>query len=156
MKKFIFGLLLGGFIGLSGGIYILPVLTAEAGLSPIQLAQQLAQVGPQKREGEFSRERQDSDAFHWGEGHITLGQNAIVFEGEIAPGPDYRLYLTPQFVETEADFIAIKAQSVQIGMVKSYDNFALSIPASVDISQYDSVIVWCEAFGQFITSAQLK
>jgi hypothetical protein len=79
-----------------------------------------------------------------------------VFEGQLAPGPDYRLYLTKQYVETEADFLAIKSSSVQVGMVKTYDSFALEIPVGIDSSEYDSVIIWCEAFGQFITSARLK
>jgi len=156
MYKFLFGLVVGGIIGLSGGIYLLPILTEEQGLSPIQLAQQLEQVGNVKREGVFDRERQDSDAFHWGEGHVTLGAHSVVFEGALAPGPDYRFYLTPQYVETEADFMAIKDQSAEVGMVKTFSDFALELPEGLDPSQYDSVIIWCEAFGQFITSAQLK
>ena len=47
----------------------------------------------------------------------------IWLDGEIAPGPDYRLYLTPSFVETEEGFLAIKAESWRIGAVKAFENF---------------------------------
>jgi hypothetical protein len=30
------------------------------------------------------------------------------------------------------------------------------VPADVDPSQYSSVIVWCESFGEFITAARYK
>jgi hypothetical protein len=43
-----------------------------------------------------------------------------------------------------------------IGDVKTFNNFAVSVPASVDLLQYNSVIVWCETFGQFITAGQYR
>jgi hypothetical protein len=30
------------------------------------------------------------------------------------------------------------------------------MPAGVDVSQYNAVIIWCETFGQFITSARYQ
>jgi hypothetical protein len=29
----------------------------------------------------FSRDRKDSDAFHWGEGEVSIGPDAITFIG---------------------------------------------------------------------------
>jgi hypothetical protein len=156
MKGFIFGIIIGALVGLVGGIYLLPILTAEEGLSATEISEQLIAIGTEKREGIFSKDRQGSDAFHWGEGIITVGADQVVFEGTMAPGPDYRLYLTPQFVETEEDFLAIKDASVAVGMVKSYQSFALPVGDSINPNDYDSVIIWCEAFNQFITSAKLN
>ena len=156
MKGFIFGMVIGGFLGLAGGIYLLPILTAEEGLSAIEISKQLKVIGTKKREGTFSKDRLDSDAFHWGEGIITVGEEQVIFDGDMAPGPDYRLYFTPKFVETEADFLAIKDASAMVGMVKSYQSFALPISDDINPEDYDSVIIWCEAFGQFITSAKLN
>ena len=80
----------------------------------------------------------------------------MTFAGRIAPGPDYRLYLSPEFVETEAAFLALKPAMVQLGPVKTFENFVVSVPEGVDPSEYNTVIVWCEAFGEFITSAQYR
>ena len=32
----------------------------------------------------------------------------------------------------------------------------VSLPDGVDIETYDSILVWCEAFGEFITAATYK
>ena len=147
--KFFAGLVIG--FGL--GVYFLPILTAEKGLDDSQLAQLSQSI---ERQGTFVRELEDSDAFHWGEGTINVSVSQIWLEDKIAPGPDYRLYMTPQFVETEADFMAIKDQSVQVASIKAFENFAVDVPMNVDVSAYPALLIWCEAFGEFITSASLS
>ena len=87
---------------------------------------------------------------------MFIGPDSISFMGELAPGPDYRLYLSPEFVETEADFGRLKDRMVQIGDVKTFENFLLAIPPDINPADYTSVIVWCETFGEFITSAQYQ
>ena len=44
----------------------------------------------------------------------------------------------------------------EIGDVKTFENFLVSVPAGVDINDYSSVIVWCESFGEFITAARYR
>lgn len=138
----------GGFMM---GIYLLPIITAPS-------APKFSSLEPtiQSREfrGQFSRERVDSDLLHWGEGEVSINADNIVFLGKLAPGPDYRLYLSPVFVETEADFNRLKSSMVQVGEVKTFENFMIPIPVGVEPSQYTSLIVWCETFGQFITSGR--
>ncbi|MGC6537533.1 MAG: DM13 domain-containing protein [Candidatus Puniceispirillaceae bacterium] len=146
--KFIAGLIIG--FGL--GVYLLPILTAEKGLDDAALASLSASV---ERQGQFVRDLQDSDAFHWGEGQINVSADQIWLDGKIAPGPDYRLYMTPRFVETEADFLAIKSQSVQVASIKAFENFSVEVPMTVDVTAYPALLIWCEAFGQFITAAEL-
>ena len=137
-------------IGFALGIYFLPILTAPD--SPdIQVVQSTAEIA--QYSGEFRRDLQDSDAFHWGEGTIHVGRDSIVFDGELSPGPDYRLYLSPSFVETESDFEALKSQMIEVGPVRTFENFQVDVPASVDPSRYSAAIVWCESFGEFITAA---
>ena len=65
-------------------------------------------------------------------------------KGKLAPGPDYKLYLSPEFVETEADFLRLKPRTIRIGDVRTFANFLVSIPPNVDPMTYTSVIVWCE------------
>lgn len=140
-------------IGFAGGIYALPILIAP----PAPDSAQIAEIAGQREfVTTFSRDRRDSDAFHWGEGEVSIGPDAVSFMGSLSPGPDYRLYLSPTFVETEADFDRYKATMVQVGDVKTFENFIVQIPNGVDPSQYRAVIVWCESFGEFITSGQYQ
>ncbi len=152
----IFVLMTGGVSGFGLGIYLLPILVAEEGLSQSELTQLSAQPQDQIRRGIFIRDLPGSDAFHWGEGEIFASPERIWLDGRIAPGPDYRLYLTKGQVKTKAEFLAIKSQALQIAPVKAFENFSLSVPDGLDISAYDSVVIWCEAFSAFITSAQLR
>jgi hypothetical protein len=144
---------LAAAIGFALGIYLLPILTAAE--SPdIEVIQSVA--GAAEFTGEFRRDLEDSDLFHWGEGTLYVGSDSIAFEGRLAPGPDYRLYLSPSFVETEDDFEALKSEMVQVGLVNTFENFMLQIPASIDPADYRAAIVWCESFGQFISAAEYR
>ena len=145
-----------GATALSGfalGIYLLPILVAPA---PPDLMAVEATLSNPLFTTEFERQREDSDALHWGEGQLRLYSDTIVFEGELAPGPDYRLYLTPKFVETEADFLALKDQSVEMGAVRNFDGFVLNNAFAVNDPRYTTAVVWCETFGQFISSGQYR
>jgi len=87
---------------------------------------------------------------------VSISARRISFSGEIAPGPDYRLYLTPRLALDEESFLAIKADSAYVGDVKTFDNFIIELPENVDLSAYKAVIVWCESFGEFITAAEYR
>ena len=140
-------------IGFVLGIYLLPILIAPEG--PAE--QDVRSVADSSQfTAEFRRDLEDSDALHWGEGTLYVGPDSIALEGRLAPGPDYRLYLSPEFVETEADFEALKSQMVEVGPVRTFDNFMVSVPDSIDPSAFRAAIVWCESFGQFITAAQYR
>ena len=76
--------------------------------------------------------------------------------GELAPGPDYKLYLSSTFVETEVEFNRLKGSMLRVGDVKTFENFAVKLPEGVDLTQYNTVIVWCETFGEFITAAKYR
>ena len=102
------------------------------------------------------RDLPGSDGLHWAYGVIMVNADRIWLDGKIAPGPDYRLYLTPKYVETGAGFQNIKAQSIQIGPVKAFENFSLDLPDGLDATNYRAVLIWCEAFEQFITAAELR
>ena len=145
-----------GAIGVAGfalGIYALPILIAP----PSPSAAEIANMANEARfSAEFIRHLKDSDALHWGEGKVTVGDRHIAFSGELAPGPDYKLYLSPEFVETEAAFNQRKASMVRIGDVKTFTNFMVAVPGDINVAEFNTVIIWCETFGQFITAAQYR
>ena len=140
-------------VGVALGIYLLPILTA----APAPDAEALRASTEQATfTGTFRRDLTDSDALHWGEGRLYVGADTIAFQGRLAPGPDYRLYLSPAFVDTEADFASRRAEMVEVGPVRSFGDFMLPVPKSIDPAQFSAAIVWCESFGQFITAAEYQ
>ena len=142
-----------GIAGFGAGIYALPILTAP----PAPGEAKIKAMSPQaKYTGQFRKDLKDSDALHWGEGTVSISSKFITLLGNLAPGPDYKLYLSPEFVETEADFNRLKTTMVRVGDVKTFDNFIVEVPPGIDPSNFNSVIVWCESFGQFITSAKYR
>jgi hypothetical protein len=145
--------LVAAALGFALGIYVLPILTAPPAPSRAEIASEAASA---RYTGTFRRDLADSDALHWGEGTVSITARNIVLDGELAPGPDYKLYLSPEFVETEADFHRLKPRMARIGDVKTFRNFAVPVPEPVDPSRYTTVIVWCETFGQFITAAKYR
>ncbi|CAA0110558.1 Uncharacterised protein [BD1-7 clade bacterium] len=142
-----------GAVGFGIGIYTLPILTAPPAPSEIEIEQTSSQA---KYRAEFKRDLAGSDAFHWGEGEVSLGDKYITLNGELAPGPDYKLYLSPEFVETETEFERLKDSMKLVGDVKTFKNFTVDVAPNIDISKFNTVVVWCETFKEFITSAKYQ
>ncbi len=140
-------------VGFAGGIYVLPILTAPPAPASAELDQAQAAARYQAR---FDRNHPGSDSLHWGDGEIFISPRQIVHRGRLAPGPDYRLYLTPELVANKAAFASIKPRSVQVGEVKGFSGFILGVPQHIDIEAYTSVLIWCEAFSQFISAARYR
>ena len=140
-------------MGFGLGIYLLPILIAP---DPPTTAQVREQADDARFAGRFRRNLEDSDALHWGEGAVIIGRNAIALEGRLAPGPDYRLYLSPEFIETETDFNRLKPSMTEVGRISTFQNFVVALPPTIDPAEYSAVIVWCESFGQFITAAEYR
>ena len=140
-------------IGFAAGIYALPILTAPAAPTSSEMA---AAVEQAQFTGTFSRDLPGSDLLHWGEGTVSIGREYVSLDGKIAPGPDYRLYLSPTFVQTEAEFAQHQASMVKVGNVRTFENFVVPVPGSIDPAAFNTVIVWCESFDEFITAAQYQ
>ncbi|MCB1737013.1 MAG: DM13 domain-containing protein [Gammaproteobacteria bacterium] len=139
--------------GISIGIYLLPILTAP----PSPDAATIASIADTARyHGQFRRDLPGSDLLHWGQGRVSVSDTAIAFSGELAPGPDYKLYLAPRFIQTAEEFLEVKSASIQVGEVRSFDGFVLKRDASVDIDAYDTIVIWCETFNKFITAARYR
>ncbi|MED5510026.1 MAG: DM13 domain-containing protein [Pseudomonadota bacterium] len=155
MKKLLLllshGLFLG--IGFAVGIYLLPILTQP----PAPDDKQVGEVASKALfTGHFSPNLEDSDALHFGDGTFYISDKAISFDGRIAPGPDYRLYLSPVFVETKADFEANKDKMIQAGEVRTFNNFMVNLSSEINPADYNSAIIWCESFSIFITAGRYQ
>ncbi len=140
-------------LGFALGVYFLPILTAPDGPDKAMLAK-TAETALFK--SEFKRGLKGSDFLHWGEGALSVSATKITHQGKLAPGPDYKLYLLKNFAEDEASFEKIKSEAVRIGDIKTFDGFLVNVPDGVDVKEYNTVVVWCEAFGEFITAAKYQ
>lgn len=137
--------------GFGLGIYALPNLIAQR-MPVTDLA--ATKVDKPLFTGQFVRNLEDSDFLHWGEGKVTISATQFTLEGRLAPGPNYKLYFSPRFVETEAEFNQYKSQMVVAADIMRFENVTVDLHKSVDPTAFNSVIIWCEAFGEFITAAR--
>ena len=140
-------------LGLGLGIYLLPILTTPKSVD-IDKIIKLEKNALYKTL--FVKDLKGSDLFHWGEAKVTVSKNEIIVNGSIAPGPDYKLYLTKEFAEQEEEFLSIKDKSRYVAEVKTFKNFVITVPEDIDINDYNTIVIWCESFSEFITAAKYK
>ena len=98
-----------------------------------------------------------SDPVHYGKGKVSVYERTVFLEGdfEVGPGPAFHVYLVPKAaIRTNAD---LKEQMfVDLGGLRAFKGSQrYPIPAGVNLKNYPSVIIWCEAFGVLITPADL-
>ncbi len=115
------------------GVYTLPIMTQPPASSHTEI---LAISKAATYKGQFKKELKDSDALHYATGEIYFTDNHIAFVGEIAPGPDYRLYLAKTFIETEADFKVQKHTMVEIANINQFSQFVQPKYRQVDLSSF--------------------
>ena len=139
--------------GVALGIYLLPILVAPPSPTAAEIG---AIAGGARFTGEFRRDLAGSDLLHHAEGAVAIGRAAVAFQGRVTPGPDFRLYLSPGFVETKDEFLALRSRMVQVGAVRSFENFIVPLPGDVDPAAFDTLVIWCESFEQFISAAKYR
>lgn len=139
--------------GFALGIYLLPIITAPPSPDQAMLEESARSA---LYAAEFRRDLKGSDFLHWGEGTVSVSADRIAHRGSLAPGPDYKLYLVPEFVEDEDQFEAVRSSAIRLGDIKTFDGFLVEVPPSVDIESYTTVLVWCETFGEFISAARYR
>ena len=142
-----------GAVGFGLGIYALPILIAPPAPTDAEVQTRNSAA---LYSGEFTRDLKGSDRLHWGEGTVSVGNQFITLMGSLSPGPDYKLYLSPTFVETEADFNHAKSTMVRVADIKTFENFSVALPGNIDPAKYTTVIIWCETFGEFISAAKYR
>ena len=161
--------LIGAVMGFAGGIYALPIIiahnNAEQNQSTPSKTKTVMMGGGQSTQtnktytGTFNPDAADSDFLHRGWGDITISDGTIKFHENVklTPGPDYRLYAIPTYTEQESQFLTQKPNAIEIAQIKQFDGQQFfPLPEGMDISKYQAILVWCEAFKQFITVAKLS
>jgi hypothetical protein len=140
-------------LGFVAGNYMLPIIVEPKPPS----VSQLKTVSTNARfTTQFKKNLKGSDFLHWGTGKVSITDKQLAFEGELAPGPDYKLYLAPEYVETEAAFLKIKGHSLKVADVRSFHGFIVDLPPNVDLTKFNTVVIWCETFKQFISAGRYR
>jgi len=154
----ILGLIIGLAIGIGGTIIVYPFI-----FPPPEVNERVADINSKTlaASGEFIHPNPD-DPIHWGKGGVSIYQqenlNEVYFESdfEVGPGPAYHVYLSSGTdIKSNDDFN--NAGNLDIGTLKSFKGSQIyRPPADTNMEEYKSVVVWCVAFGQLITSANLN
>ena len=90
-------------------------------------------------------------------GGLTLYDDLLHLESdfEVGPGPKFHVYLVPSdSVTPDSDVEA--TMFVDLGRLRAFkgsQNYI--VPAGVSLSNYGSVVIWCEQFGVLISPAKL-
>lgn len=156
---FIVGMIVGTAIGLAAGLIVFPFVFAP----PPATEQRSASDQVQRATGSFIH-ADPSDPFHWGKGSVTLFDGAVFLQPdfEVGPGPKYHIYLSrssAEAIRTAEDKNAAAQDGLgpDLGRLRSFQGSQrFEIPAGTDLSQYNSVTVWCQTFNVLITVADLK
>ena len=100
-----------------------------------------------------------ADDFHQGSGTATVyelenGSNVLRFEDfEVTNGPDLHVLLVPNDAPVDRDDLT---GYVDLGELKgNIGNQNYEIPPDIDISEFGSIVIYCEPFHVLFASASL-
>lgn len=98
----------------------------------------------------------DADEFHRGSGTATIyeqpnGQRVLRFEGfDVTNGPSLSVYLAKNGADVSEGF-------VNVGKLKgNKGNQNYEIPADVDLTTFNTVVIWCVPFKVTFATAELQ
>ena len=156
---FIAALVLGAFAGFALGIFVYPYIFLADIVATDKVPDKPAGEAPRKvlARGKFIHAN-PSDPIHYGKGGVTVYEGVLHLEAdfEVGPGPKFHVYLVPEKEVVPSTNVA-RTMFVDLGRLKAFkgsQNF--DIPAGVEISNFGSVVIWCEQFGVLISPARLS
>ncbi|UCF75948.1 MAG: DM13 domain-containing protein [Betaproteobacteria bacterium] len=159
MGKYIVVFLIGGLLGTAAGfalgIFVYPYIF----LADIVGMERVESAGARKvvARGTFVHAN-PSDPIHYGKGGVTVYQNLLHLESdfEVGPGPKFHVYLVPEKNVTPSTKVET-LMYVDLGRLKAFKGSQnYPIPAGVDLSRYETVVIWCEQFSVLVSPAALK
>ena len=136
----------------------------KSDISPAQVVDSAAQMPDEQmdealqlQQGQFK----DADSFHKGAGSATIyqlsgGERVLRFEDfSVTNGPDLHVLLAAHPNPASRD--DVHEAYIDLGPLKgNVGNQNYDIPADVDLSQYQSVVIYCEPFHVVFATATLN
>ena len=153
IAAFLVGGLVGVPVGVGVGFYIFPFVFPPAAATETLAATEVATT---VATGTFIHAN-PSDPVHYGRGHVRVTEQSVFLESdfEVGPGPAYRVYLVAAPDVRKASDVT-GSRFISLGTLKSFKGGQrYAIPAGTDLSQYKSVVIWCEQFSVLISPADL-
>ena len=161
MRRFWRGLLIfvtGGLFGTAFGValgffffpFVFPPPPAVETLTEIERSRVLAT-------GTFIH-ADPSDPVHWGRGTVSVSEHTVFLEPdfEVGPGPAFHVYLVPK-ASIRASSQLAGTPFVDLGGLRAFKGSQrYPIPAGLNLKDYPSVIIWCQAFSVLISPADLE
>lgn len=155
LVAFAAGGVLGTGFGVALGFFLFPFV-----FPPPPAADQLTDTdrrNPIVAEGKLIHAN-PSDPIHWGKGSVTVRQDSVFLgsDFEVGPGPKFHVYLVPKAqIRTSGD---VSGQMfVDLGRLRAFKGSQrYAIPPGLDLTKFQSVIIWCEQFSVLISPADLK
>ena len=132
------------------GIAMIAALVMSVVTTPIENA-----FAEKAAPDEISSTFKGADFFHNAEGIATIitredGSKTLQFGDDFksTPGPDVYVYLATD--DRASEFVSLGKIQHNDG-AQEYD-----IPVGTDLSKYDKVLIWCQAFGVLFGTAELS
>jgi hypothetical protein len=159
MKNLIIGVVIGGILGaiagFASGLFVYPYLF----LADVVAAETLdpAAGGARVASGMFIHAN-PRDPIHYGRGGVTVYEDVVHLEQdfEVGPGPAFHVYLVPETGITPDTDVAA-TMFVDLGRLRAFRGSQVyRVPDGVELSDYGSVVIWCEHFGVLISPAELS
>lgn len=148
------GGVLGTGFGVALGFFLFPFV-----FPPAPAAEQLTELDQRSRiitHGTFIHANK-SDPVHWGKGTVTVRGDSVFLgeDFEVGPGPKFHVYLVPKArIRSSADLS--NQRFVDLGRLRSFrGSQRYPIPASVNLTEIQSIVIWCERFAVLISPADL-
>lgn len=147
------GLLVGAAGGFAGGIFVFPYLFPPPPVNEVVEDKSAREV---RATAKFIHAN-PSDPVHYGRGTATIYDDLLHLESdfEVGPGPKFHVYLVPQApVGTQTR--VQDTMFVDLGRLKAFSGSQnYPIPGGVDLSDFKSVVIWCEQFNVLVSPAQI-
>jgi len=154
LALFLVGGMLGTAFGVALGFFLFPFV-----FPPPPAAEQLSETdrrGAVLAEGTFIHAN-PSDPIHYGKGSVAVRQDSVFLNAdfEVGPGPKFHVYLVPKAqIRSSGDLTG--QMFVDLGRLRAFKGSQrYAIPAGLDLSKFQSVIIWCEQFSVLISPADL-
>ena len=146
--------ILGAAVGIAGWWLFSPLLFDQV-VDEVVVVSEQSQV---LKTGQFT----DADRAHKGSGQAAFVRQADgtvelqLTEFEVTNGPDLKVYLSAHADPTSASDVN-GAEWVSLGTLKgNVGDQSYTLPADLDPAMFNSVVIWCEAFGVLFSPAALS
>ena len=110
------------------------------------------------KQGDF----RDADSFHQGSGQATIfttpdGGHLLRLENlDVTNGPALHVFLSPHQDPTRADEVKLEGYVDLGGLKGNRGNQNYPVPAGVDVSVFNSVVIYCKPFSVVFSVATLR